>query len=136
MDEVTSKTSESTQIAGFWRRLPFVELLSVQRALQQEPSVRHAMVNISVNKFFSNEKGTTTTHIFGAKPYLSKRMTNLDSLANQSVRIILDRDPSAANADIIAVSIVYDYDIGIASAWHSQNFAFSPAQWRKRFVSV
>jgi hypothetical protein len=48
-------------------------------------------------------------------------------------RIIVDRDPSAEKEDVIAISIVYGYDIGIASAWHSQNFVFSPEQWRKRY---
>jgi hypothetical protein len=34
--------------------------------------------------------------------------------------------------DVIAISIVYGYDIGIASSWRGRNFAFSPDQWRKR----
>ena len=53
-------------------------------------------------------------------------------MANRLARIILDRYPSAAKEDVIGLSIVYGYDIGIASAWHSQNFTFSPEQWRKR----
>lgn len=111
----------------------FVNLLSVQQGLQRDPDVRHATVNIGVNKAFDKNRGTTTTHIFNSRIFLARRVTEPDSLANRSARIILDRDPSADKEDVIAISIIYGYDIGIASAWRSQDFAFSPEQWRKRF---
>jgi uncharacterized RDD family membrane protein YckC len=111
---------------------PFVELLSVQQGLQHEPGVRHATANIGVNKFANSNRGTTTTHVFNSRIFLSRRVTDLDSMANRLARIILDRYPSAAKEDVIGLSIVYGYDIGIASAWQSQNFTFSPEQWRKR----
>jgi uncharacterized RDD family membrane protein YckC len=114
------------------RSEPFVELLSVQQGLQHEPGVRHATAYIGVNKFVSSSQGATTTHIFSSRILLTKRVTDLDSLANRLARIILDRSPSAEKEDVIALSIVYGYDIGIASAWRSQNFSFSPAEWRKR----
>ena len=110
----------------------FAGLLSVQQGLQQEPGVRHATAYSGVNKFVSKNQGTTTTHIFSSKIFLSRRVADLDSLANKLARIILDRDPAAAKEDVIAISIVYGYDIGIASSWRSRNFAFSPDQWRKR----
>jgi hypothetical protein len=110
----------------------FAGLLSVQQGLQQEPGVRHATAYIGVNKFFSKNQGTTTKHIFSSKIFLSRRVADLDSLANRLARIILDRDPAAAKEDVIAISIIYGYDIGIASSWRSRNFAFSPDQWRKR----
>jgi hypothetical protein len=112
---------------------PFVGLLAVQQGLQQEPDVRHATANIGLSKLFSKNPGATNTHIFSSKIFLSRRVTDFDSLANRLARIILDRDPSAEKEDVIAISIIYGYDIGIASAWRSRNFAFSPEQWRKRF---
>jgi uncharacterized RDD family membrane protein YckC len=111
---------------------PFLGLLSVQQGLQHEPGVRHATANMGVSKFTSTNRGTTTTHVFSSRILLSKRVADLDSLANRLARIILDRDPSAEKEDVIAISISYGYDIGIASAWRSQNFSFSPAEWRKR----
>ena len=60
----------------------------------------------------------------------------VESLANRLARIILDHDPSAENEDVIAISMSYGYDIGIASGWQSRSFAFSPEQWRKRFSSL
>jgi uncharacterized RDD family membrane protein YckC len=113
--------------------LPFVGLLSVQQALEQDPDVRHATAAIGVSKFFGKNQGPTTTHLFSSNIVLSRRVTDFDSLANRLARIILDRAPSAEQEDKIAIFIRYGYDIGIASAWRSQIFVFSPEQWRKRF---
>ena len=112
--------------------VPFAALLSVQQALQQEPDVRHATAVVSVNKFFGKNQSATTTHIFISNIVLSRQVTDFESLSNRLARIILDRDPSAAKEDKIAISIRYGYDIGIASAWRSRVFAFSPDQWRQR----
>ena len=112
--------------------VPFAALSSVQQALQQDPDVRHATAVVSVSKFFGKNRSATTTHIFISNIVLSRRVTDFDSLSNRLARIILDRDPSAEKEDEIAISIRYGYDIGIASAWRSRVFAFSPDQWRKR----
>jgi hypothetical protein len=114
----------------------FVELLSVQHALQQDPDVRHASAVVGVNKFFGKNQSATTTHIFSSSIVLSRRVTDVDSLANRLARIILDQDASAGKEDEIAISIHYGYDIGIASAWRNRDFAFSPEQWRKRFSGL
>ena len=57
--------------------------------------------------------------------------------ANDQARAIFERsielDPAFAPA-YAGLSLAYGYDIGIASAWQSQNFAYSPAQWRGRLT--
>jgi len=63
---------------------PFVSLLSAQQGLQREPDVRHATVNIGVIGSISKKHGATTTHIFNSKFFESRRVTDLDSLANRS----------------------------------------------------
>lgn len=115
---------------------PFAGLLSVQQGLQSQPEVRHAAVIVGVNKFFSTAHGATTTHVFSARVFLSRRVTDLGSLADRLVQIILSRDPAAANVDQLAISIIYGYDIGIASASHSRNFVYSPEQWRQRIAAA
>jgi len=117
----------------FLNSAPFAELLAVQQGLQQEPEVRHATAYIGVNSFFSKNQGAKTTHIFSSKVFVSGQIPDLDSLANRSAQIILERDPSAEKEDVISISIIYGYDIGIASSWRTQGFAFSPEQWRSRF---
>jgi uncharacterized RDD family membrane protein YckC len=113
---------------------PFIGLLSVQRGLLQVPNVRQASVNMGVNKFSSNQRGTTTTHVLSSRILLSRRVADLDALANECAQITLDRDPAADKEDLITVSIGYGYDIGIASAWSNHNYPYSPTQWRRRLA--
>lgn len=116
--------------------LPFAELLSVQQALQKDPDVRHATAVVGVSKFFGKNQSATTTHIFSSHIVLSRRVADIESLSNRLARIILDHDPSAEKENVIAISISYGYDIGIASGWQIRSFAFSPEQWRKRFSGL
>jgi uncharacterized RDD family membrane protein YckC len=113
---------------------PFIGLLSVQRGLLQVPDVRQASVNMGVDKFSSSQRGTTTTHVLSSRILLSRRVADLDALANRCAQITLDRDPAADKQDLITVSIGYGYDIGIASAWSNHNYPYSPAQWRRRLA--
>jgi uncharacterized RDD family membrane protein YckC len=113
---------------------PFIDLLSIQRGLLEVPNVRQASVNMGVNKFSSSQRGTTTTHVLSSRILLSRRVADLDTLANKCAQIALDRDPAADTEDFITVSIGYGYDIGIASAWSNHNYQYSPAQWRRRLA--
>jgi uncharacterized RDD family membrane protein YckC len=115
---------------------PFAGLLSVQQGLQGAPEVRHATAMVGVNRFFGTDHGATTTHVFSARVILSRRVTDVDSLADRLAEVILTRDPSAVNQDRIAISIVYGYDIGIASASRSRNFVYSPGQWQQRISAL
>lgn len=111
---------------------PFAELVEVQQALQGDPDVRHATAAVSVSKYFGNDQSATTTHLFSSNIVLSRPVSDFDALANRLAQIILDHDPTAEKENKIAISVNYGYDIGIASAWRSRNFIFSPEQWRKR----
>jgi uncharacterized RDD family membrane protein YckC len=111
---------------------PFVTLRSLQGALQNVQAVRHATLTSGVHKFVSSTQGTTTRHVLAARIVLSQRISAYDALANQLAQIILQEGPAAEKMDSITISISYGFDIGIASAWRTQNYSFSPAQWRTR----
>jgi uncharacterized RDD family membrane protein YckC len=113
----------------------FSELASIQQGLQKEPDVWHAAVSIGVTKAFRTGQATTTTHVCSAQIFFSTPVSNSDPLADRAVQIMLNRDPSITKLDEIAVTIIYGYDIGIASAWRSKTLALSPRQWRQR-ISV
>ena len=108
------------------------ELFVVQQTFLREPNVSYAGVHSGFNRFFSSKSGSTTTKIFSARIYLLMPLRDIDPLANRLAQIMLDRAPSSGSADAISLSLIYGYDIGIASSWNSQNLSFSPAAWRKR----
>jgi hypothetical protein len=87
---------------------------------------------MGVNKFSSSQGKATTTHFISTSILLSRRVADLDALANECARVTLDRDSAAEKQDLITVSIGYGYDIGIASAWSNRDFQHSPAEWRQR----
>lgn len=112
---------------------PFSELLSLQRAIQNEPEVQYASVNIGKSTLTTLNTGTTVTNSISSRIVLAKKLDNYEELADRSAQIILRDYPRAIEKDLITVTISYGYDIGISSAWKSQNFSLSPEQWRGRF---
>ena len=112
---------------------PFSELLSLQQAIQNEPEVQYASVNIGKSTVTTLSTGTTVTNSISSRIVLAEKLDNYEELAGKSAQIILRDYPRAIEKDLITVTIVYGYDIGISSAWKGQNFSLSPEQWRGRF---
>lgn len=108
------------------------EMSSIQQGLLTLPGVRHASVYLGVNKAFRSSHRATTTHVLSAKIMYAGRIADSAPLAARAVQIILNRDPSIGREDEIAITVIYGYDIGIASAWRSRSFALSPQQWQQR----
>ena len=111
---------------------PFASLLPLQKALASQPGVQYATATVGTNWFISTGKGKQSQSNISARVTTSERNVDFDSLANRLARITLDKYPNAAARDVIAVSISYGYDIGIAFARQTRNYVFSPAQWRQR----
>lgn len=54
------------------------------------------------------------------------------ALADSVAALALDIYPPAREVDTLSVTITHGYDIGIASRWSSNRFAFPPSEWRAR----
>ena len=76
-------------------------------------------------------KATTRTYA-AANVILDSSHGDFDAIADRSAQTILTAWPAAAERDSIRVSVVYGFDIGIASSWRSQNFSFTPSEWKQR----
>lgn len=97
--------------------------------------MRHAGIALEIRKYWGSGQGTKTAHILRARLPLAAPVTSFDPLANSAARTLLNSDPAAASEDVISVTVVYGYDIGIASRWRHESYALSPAQWRKRLAA-
>ncbi len=113
---------------------PFTSLLLLQKALASEPGIRHVTVQVGTSSVASVQKGTQSTTNLSAQVITESKDLDREALANKIAQIALSSYAEASKKDSIAVSLAYGYDIGIASAWQSQNFAYSPAQWRGRLT--
>jgi uncharacterized RDD family membrane protein YckC len=107
-------------------REPFAALLEVYRVVNAEPGVIYAQVN---RGWLSNSGGETTyLHV---ATYLDEPRVDDAAMAARVARRSIQADPSAMKLDLVQVTLLYGYDIGLASAQRSHAFAQSPAEWVK-----
>ncbi len=114
---------------------PFASLLTLQRALANEPGIRHANVTVGVSSMATIRSGKQTTSHLSVSVTVDPGILDPQALANKVARIALSTFSEADQKDVLSVSVVTGFDIGIASAWRSRHFAHSPAQWRERLQS-
>lgn len=103
---------------------PFPELMNIYEKLQAMEGVNVAGVN--VDKTFGT--GGTSTYLT-ANVVMRKKPRSFEEAANNAARLILANYPNAKNKNFLTISVVYGFDIGIASGWQRQNFSHSPAEW-------
>jgi uncharacterized RDD family membrane protein YckC len=113
---------------------PFVHLLPIQKTLAEEPGVRGVTVQVGSSFSATMQKGRQSADYLSVRIFSDTRDVDRERLANRVVEMLLGAHADAARKDVIGVSIAYGYDIGIASAWESKSFSFSPAQWRERIA--
>jgi uncharacterized RDD family membrane protein YckC len=116
---------------GLSSQEPFASLINVWRAVQTEPWVVHTMVN--------KGKSFSTNAIQGRGPtsYLNITAFSKDpdvanaERATRVARLALSVDPSATSLEVVQVTLVYGYDIGIANSWKHSSLGRSPVEWAK-----
>lgn len=107
---------------------PFLSLLNIQHSVGSEPWVVHATVQKGTSTT-SSDQGTNTTTYLNVTAYLKDSDIESAERAKQLATLALSADSSARTLNIVQVTLVYGYDIGIASAWRSHNHAHTPAEW-------
>jgi uncharacterized RDD family membrane protein YckC len=108
---------------------PFASLMNVYHAVSSEPWVVHAQVNKGKSSVTTSKGKSITTYLAITAYSKGPDIKNVER-AKQLANLALSADRSAGSLDVIQVTLVYGYDIGIASSWRSQNNAHSPAEWR------
>jgi uncharacterized RDD family membrane protein YckC len=108
---------------------PFASLMTVYHAVSSEPWVVHAQVNKGKSTS-TTSKGKSTTTYLSITAYCKDPDIKNGERAKKLANLALSADSSAGSLDVIQVTLVYGFDIGIASSWRSQNTAHSPTEWR------
>jgi uncharacterized RDD family membrane protein YckC len=122
-------------VAGSIDREPLASLLPLQQQITKEPGVRTAAIQVGKNTVFKSGGSHSTTYLMTQVLVDSKGIDG-EALADRIARTELRLYPAAADADTLSVSVVFGYNIGIASSWLTSNFSHSPADWRKRLDMV
>ena len=108
---------------------PFASLMDVYRAANTQPWVVNAKVYKGQAHFSSTAKGQHKTTYLNITAYTKDPDVTNAERAKQLARLAMSTDSSAKDLDVIQVTLVHGYDIGIASSWRSQNYAHSPEEW-------
>jgi len=106
---------------------PFPELLTVVEAVQKSPDV--VTSNVFAGKTWGSQGETTTmviTVVWKGRP------RDYEKAADQIAALALQADPAILRRNVLTISIVYGYDIGIARVWRSNSFGYAPQQWQER----
>jgi hypothetical protein len=105
---------------------PFPELLEDAKAIESLPGVRNA----GVYKQWSRNAGSgATRQTLSITIFANGKPADPEGSANLAAQTLLAKDPSAHNYDSIRVVITRGYDLGIASAYKSESYVHTPADW-------
>lgn len=102
-------------------------LMALQRQVSRVPGVRRAGVFMNTVVNGANHASYLTINVLTRTGDVDER-----ALANSVAALALNTSPSASEVDTLSVVVTHGYDIGIASRWISNAFAFSPNEWRAR----
>jgi uncharacterized RDD family membrane protein YckC len=116
-------------MADLSRQGVFPGLLKVSKGIQATGKVH--MAEVFVGKTWSiGGSNRKETSYFKANVVCKVPPFDRKDVAQEIASIVLRVYPEAKDMDVIAVTIAYGYDIGLASAWKSQLIRHSPSEWR------
>lgn len=100
----------------------FKDLLVAHEAVNAEPGVQNAQ--LAHNTSFRS--GSANVQSAVAQVRLAEARVDDGAFAEHIARVILANDRKAAAMSTIQVTLVYGYDLGIASSWRTHSYQFDP----------
>ena len=101
-------------------------MLNVSSFFMKQPEVDYATIQDGTSIFTTVKTGTTTTRYIAVQVFLHSEDIDNASLAKSIGQIIVSNHASALSKNVIQVTLIYGYDIGIWSFWNNFNHEFSP----------
>lgn len=100
----------------------FKDLLVAYEAVNAEPGVQSAQISHST----AFRSGSPNVESVVALVILAESRTDDAAFAEHIAKVIFANDKKAATKSAIHVTLVYGFDLGIASSWRSQAYQFKP----------
>jgi len=105
-------------------RFGLQDLVLVQERINESENVHYGSV------FVGTFWGTN-----GAGDYIkvnavwNKRPVSYEESAKDIAAVVLDNYPDIYSKDVLAITVVYGFDIGISSGWQNYQVSHTPAEW-------
>jgi hypothetical protein len=108
---------------------PFEGMLAVQSALSNDPNVTYTTISSGSSTFISVKEGTKkiTTYV-SSQVFLRADNVSDVELARSLASVVISNYPKALQKDMLYITLIYGYDIGIASKWSSYAHSFNPSE--------
>lgn len=119
-------------VLGLADKTPFAELQRVQDALAEHPVAR-SVGSVTIGQSTSSKKndGSTDAIYLSARVALYENQTNDEALAQDLANVVVAAYPEVTHLDVLQITLVYGWDIGIASFWYRRDFNFRPSDVEK-----
>lgn len=106
----------------------FLELLAVQKSIQSTGKVHTATVFVGKSWRSMGGKRWESTYFY-SNAIWKTRPEDYQAAASEVASLVLSEYSKIMDKDVLAVTVTYGFDIGIARAWKKQNFHYSPQKW-------
>ena len=102
----------------------FAGMLPLYQTLSSQPHV----ITAQVVRGWSSFNGGKATHSLQSSLRLDAPLTDDAAMARRIAQLMAKGDPNIAHEDAVVVTLVYGYDMGIASGWRSHGYSFTPGE--------
>jgi len=106
----------------------FKSLLSTQEALNSILPVKYVGITDSTKKTMSTNAKTRITTYVKASVYLNENVVDDRAFAEKLAQVVANTYPDSTDRNLIQVTLIYGYDIGIWSLWYSHGHLFNPIE--------
>lgn len=107
--------------ARFAQSKTFAGIVPLYLTLSTQPHV----ITAQVVRGWTSMNGNTT-HSLQSSLRLDAPLTEDHTMAKSIAQLMAKADPDIANEDAVVVTLVYGYDMGIASGWKKHGYSFKP----------
>lgn len=112
----------------FMNQPPFSDLVRIRDALMRDPLVSAATVAYNTTGTMQAGGGMERHSYYGATLTIDEDRTADERFARDKAKVLLGAYPEATREGIVAIELVYGYDIGISSSSRSQSYVFKAEQ--------
>ena len=118
----------SPEIASkFIENEPFQEILLTQQTINKLDVVRYAGVMQSSRVLTSAKSGNSSSFTYvSAQVNLYEKDVGNNDFARELAELVVSSYPDSRSQNLIQISLIYGYDIGIWSKWYKENYSFNP----------
>lgn len=106
----------------------FPELLALQKSIQSTGKVHTASAFVGKSWGSMGGKRWESTY-FHSNAIWKTRPEDYQAAASEIASLVLSGYSKIMDKDVLAVTVTYGFDIGIAYAWNKQDFHYSPQEW-------